>query len=239
MSRILLFAAFSGSIWSIGCQAPKSYYQSNASDPWIALESSPCVTDCPVYALTIYHNGYTTLTSERFMPFLGQYERQLNTRQIKHLQQVLETIDFENLQEDYPDGRLDQPIISLQILEGEWEKRISGRENRPESILLLEQVLFEICTSKGWSPKDGHLAKLPHKAIPAEIIVEFKPGTRVEHWKRQLTSAHVQLVKSLSPDDTHWLVAYDPEQVLPNSMLQWILETPQVKHAEFNRVVFQ
>lgn len=206
-------------------------------DKVVEMSMGPCYGNCPVYTLTVYHNGIVAYHGERFTDRRGVYIRDIGRTQLRELQAELVKANLWQFPSAFKSQIPDLPAVTIEYFENGDSKRIRGKDGRPPQVLRIQELLEQIANGSGWklkTPADGAGAE---DFIPDELIVQLDQEVQSEQWARQYAKQELKIIKRLAPNNTYWLIRYNTDIMPPQEMLRWIRQDPDVIKAEFNRTV--
>ncbi len=84
----------------------------------IFLQKTACHGACPIYKATLYSNGKIIYRGEKFTPYIGEIETQLSQKDLMHLINEFEKIQFGQYSSHYVNDKIsDVPSIIIQYKE--------------------------------------------------------------------------------------------------------------------------
>lgn len=205
----------------------------------ISMHTGPCFGTCPVYTITVYHNGLVEYQGDRFTDKAGLWSRQLDNPGMEKLKQLVKEADLMAMQDEYKSNIPDLAMVTIKYFEGEKTKQIKGREDRPKTLMSIEKMLKAIATSEGYqlikSPDYG----LEENEIPNEIIVQLKDDITVEEFieSQQTRFSKLTVKERVAPNLNYWVITYDPTVNGPKNMLTQFKSSDMVVEASFNKIV--
>lgn len=210
-----------------------------ADEKIIEISKGACFGRCPVYTMTVYGQGLVSYEGKRFTDKVGIYTKQLLEVEYTQLFKAFKDANLWQYQDEYNSRIPDLPMITIHYFNKGSQKKIMGKEGRPETVMGLEKQLDAIVDSKGWILKEAPDYGLPDNYIPNEIIVQLKDEVDVEKWKNKFMRGMMktEVVKRITPDMNYWLVRYDVSAMPPKDFLDMVKRDSDVVTAEFNKKV--
>ncbi len=200
----------------------------------ITLQTFPCRGYCPVYTLTVRHNGLLEYNGERFVQKTGPATAQLTPTELARLRiEVTKT----NLWE-YPDHVksqiMDAPYATLTVWNGDKTKSVNGSMDRPKPLLELEKMLKNIAEAHGLKVLEG-VHPNTSAAPKSEVIVKLRPEENAGNWIARFGELKLRLVRRLY--DNTWLVDYDPAQIGEKQVIELLKSTAGALDVQANHPV--
>lgn len=219
------------------CKTSKNGMNYKADEKIIEISKSGCFGRCPVYTMTVYGKGLVEYKGERFTDKMGVYTKQLSEADYTTLFADFKNANLWQYQDEYNSLIPDLPMISIHYYNKGSQKKIMGKEGRPEVLMTLEKQLDAIASEAGWTLKEAPDYGLPENYIPNELVVELKEDVDVEKWKNKFMRGMMktEIIKRISPDSNHWLVRYDVSAMPPKDFLAMVKRDDDVVNVEFNQ----
>lgn len=222
------------------CKSKTAITKIDGDEVRFSLFKGACFGQCPSYEMVITQNGKATFEGRSFTDKLGTYEKQLTKDELKTLENSFADSDFSQLQDDYPSQLVDLPMVKIGYNAGAGMKTISGKEDRPESLMQLQFALERIADSGGWilikaQSAAGSTKKPEVTMIYDEVIIEPVPGTQIAKWLDSMSEQKVRLIKKIAPTLNYYLITYDQSIIAPQQFLKLLQSDKQIKTAEFNK----
>lgn len=205
----------------------------------IEISKSGCFGRCPVYTMTVYGKGLVEYEGQRFTDKMGIYTKQLPEAEYTTLFKAFKDANLWELQDEYNSLIPDLPMISISYFNKGSQKKIMGKEGRPEVLMNLEKQLDAIVAAEGWNLKQAPDYGLEDNVIPNEIIVQLKDKVDIEVWKGKFVRGMMQteVVKRITPNMNYWLIRYDVSAMPPKDFLAMVKRDDDVVDAEFNKKI--
>lgn len=209
----------------------------------ISMDKGSCFGSCPVYTLSIDNKGYATFEGERFTDKVGKHGLQLQSQKLDEIATAFSSADLASYDDNYPSDISDLPITTIAYINNTFQKRISGKVERPEKIKELQSMLEDIAQMDGWMSLDTAAVEMvkptpkEEAIIKNEIIIKFKSGTFISKWLKQYKEYSLYVKKPLDDTRTTWVTQFNDRSIDPYELLQLLKEQPEVESAEFNKKV--
>lgn len=205
----------------------------------IEMYKGACFGKCPVFTLTVYRNGVVDYEGKRFTDKMGVYSKKLDATQLAELKKAIADAQMMTLKDEYESRIPDLPMTKITYFEGEKNKTVAGKEDRPEKLMAAEKILVTISKSEGWTLQKAPDYGLKENEIPNEIIVQLKEGIDATKWVEENSTRFSNLVikEQITPNMNYWLLTFDPSATPPTQMLNMIKEKEGVVNAEFNKML--
>lgn len=196
----------------------------NELTPLVSLKKGACFGRCPVYELQVYTNGIATFRGERFTDKMGLWIRQLNDGEFRSLKDQLDKTNLWQYAPSYPSRIPDAPMITITQYEDDAQKTVSGKMNRPDPVLNLQDMLEKIAESKPeeWSVREAYDYGLPREAVLGDIYVQLRPNVYARNWIQQYARQDLRIVESLNSRSNYFLMHYNPQVVFPRELERFL-----------------
>ncbi len=204
-------------------------------DKLVEISKGACFGRCPVYTMIVYTNGTVSYNGKDNTEKKGLYTKQLTDSQLKELKKFLETAKLEQFQDGYKSLIPDLPTITIAYYGGEYEKRIVGKDGRPEVIMALEERLDEIASSGGWTLVPKENANETSYIVENQIRLQLQPNVDINAWIQKYQRQQMRVIQNISATNSYWLLEFNAERNNPREVLGTIQADPQIVSAEFNR----
>ena len=223
---------------SMACKSRKEgsepLVQPAISSELITLQTFPCRGYCPVFTITVRHNGLLEYNGERFVQKTGPATAQLTPTELARLRiEVTKT----NLWE-YPDQIksqiMDAPYATLTVSREGKTKSVNGSMDRPKPLLELEKLIRNIAEAHGLKVLEG---VNPNTSAPpkGEVILKLRPEENAGNWIARFGEVKLRLVRRLH--DNTWLVDYDPAQIGEKQVIELLKSTAGALEVQANHPV--
>ncbi len=216
------------------CKTLPSEAQIENLEKVVEMEKGPCFGDCPMFTLTVYANGLVQYRGEEYTDKEGTHLKTISQNDLRKLIKAFRDTNFFGFENAYPSNIPDRQTVTITFYDDNQVKTVAGKDNRPEQLLALQQLLDEIAESEDWTAKasdDGE------QAVNNEIIVRLRDGVNTEDWLDKYQAQKVQVKEVLSPSGSYLLITFDAEIIVPDEMLDLVRQDGEVIGAEFNREV--
>lgn len=246
--RILIFLSLI--LFAFSCKSTKD--AANADDPnkeenkeigpediVFMMKKGACFGTCPVYTLRIYNNRYTEFVGKKHTNLIGTHSKEISKEQYESLVTGFDEADFLNLEDAYQSNIPDLPAIKLSYHKDGTKKTIVGKRERPEVLHKLQFQLEKIVQEEGWTKVSDNQEpeKKESKLDKSKVVVEIAKGNELARWFTEMRQQYsVQIIKSLSPTNDKWLIAFNPKEHNPETFLKLLNEDPVIKSAAFQVV---
>jgi len=227
--------------WVISsCSTKKKVVKLDSTTVKYGLSKGACFGTCPVYELSIYEGGKAVLKAKRFMDNLGTQEKMLAPEVYAAIEKAFAKSDFYTHPDEYKSNIQDLPSTTLLYNNGTAEKSIRCKEQMPETLRKLEDLLVAVVKSDGWimtEPQNESTkpVKPGSNLIKNQLIVQPVSNEITEAWLGKYKANGLKLVKRLSPDLAYFLLEFNTNSITPDDMLAKIKADPNVRLAEFNK----
>lgn len=214
----------------------KTGQPARGSAPLVELRTGGCFGYCPVIRLTVHRNGFTEYEGGHFAEKQGLDSFQLTKPEVAALRKQLEAANLWQYPDRIESQVVDAPFVTLTAFRDGASKSVVGSVDRPEPLLQLENRIKDLAGAHGFETRRGVNPKEPPLNRRREVLVQLKPEINAGNWIRQFTEFKLLLIRRL-PEGNIWVVAYDPEQITENAVLQLFKNTAEVLEAQPNRAV--
>lgn len=205
-----------------------------------SLRTGSCFGTCPIYTLSIYEGGKAVLKAGKFIKPEGTSEKMLDASTYGEIEQAFAKSAFFSYPDTFPSMIPDLPSIWISYNDGTQEKTIYGKEDRPDDIIALQEMLHAVAKGPGWiSTKPAKKAeKKPEGSmIYDQLIVQPHEGKLTEDWISRYKEYGLKLERKISPDLEYYLLSYDDTSIDPKEMLEKIKSDPAIRLAEFDKKI--
>ena len=129
----------------------------------ISLERTACHGTCPVYTVTVRHDGTVTYDGKEFVKVAGRRTRKIPVEQFQKLAREVERIGFYAFKTEYSykenaDGSAefitDMPTTFTTVQAGKLQKRVKNYYGGPDSLARLEKLIDKVTGSSAWTGVD-------------------------------------------------------------------------------------
>ena len=226
-------------VLALGCYACKTIPTTSELESLskvLEIEKGPCYQECPVSTLTIYENGTMKFVGEEYSDKEGTFIKSIGQTELRKLVKAFRDANFFSFQSAYRSNIPDLQTVSITFNDGGNSKTVTGKENRPEELMALQNLLDQIADSDGWMFQGGNDEF--EGGGGDEIIVSLVRGVNTDEWLGKYKAQNVQLKDALSPTGNYILITFDLEVITPDDMLELIRNDADVIGAEFNQEVF-
>jgi hypothetical protein len=204
-------------------------------------EVGPCFGQCPVFSMEIDEKGFVYLDAKKYNRVNGLLERQLTKEEFSKVQKAFDKANLFKLQDSYPTDVADLPSIKVTHIKNNKSKTVKANEKMPQSYEDLLKVLNEMVSKEDWTIiskyEDEREEKKDDANIYGEIIVSFRPNTRLPHWFKENEVNTIRLLKAVNAETNTWLITYDITKFEPFAMLDKLKKDAAVVNAEFNKKI--
>ncbi|MFK7932065.1 MAG: DUF6438 domain-containing protein [Saprospiraceae bacterium] len=203
----------------------------------IALSSGACFGTCPVFTMTTKQNGAVEYAGDRFTDKLGIWSMQLNDTQLKELKTLIGNANLLEMQDEYKSTIADMPYVKVTYFEGDKEKGIGGKENRPQALRAIEKQMRSYVEMEGWKLEKAPDFGLAAGEIANEIIVQLKDGVSIDQFMEENNTRFLQLKmkERVTPNMNYYVVTYAPSVYGPKATLQQFKDSELTVDASFNK----
>jgi len=201
----------------------------------VEISKGPCFGNCPVYTLSIYETGIAVFSGEQNTDRRGVYMKKIGKERARQITNKCVAANLWQFRDVYKSNFPDLPTVTLTYYEGKESKTISGKRERPDEVISIEQMLDEIAFSDGWEQVEAPPSNYPPGAITNELIVKLNRGIEALAWSKRYTEQEVSLKKALSNDKTYWLITFNDKLIDPNEMIETLRRDKDVFSVQFNQ----
>ncbi len=239
--KLLALALVIGSL-TAGCQALTSAGQFQESVPRIIINKGPCFGRCPVFTMTVYDNRWVKYEGERFTQKEGIHYKRLDQLRYEQLIQAFENAKLSQFKRVYPATVQDLPTVRIIYYDAANNiQEVMGKDNRPEKVVELEELLDAVATAGGWTSASGEAS--PEGTAPDaaprsgenEVIVQLNPNTDPRVWVIPYDRQGMRFIERIAPNRDYYLFSFDPNRVAPQQLLDMLRRSRDVLSAELNR----
>lgn len=206
----------------------------------ISIEKTACFGKCPVFKMVVYKDGYVVYEGIRFSDKMGKWAKKIKSKDRKALCKAFRDANLDQYQDNYPSELVDLATTRLSFTYKENIKKISGKNNLPEAVNKLSQMLMDLANTPGWDQIEKSKFKSPHPPmdlVKNELLVHFEKEVNVAKWIQQYADQELSTVKKLSANAPYWLLKFNDSNIGPDAMIQLLLADEQIINVEFNRKV--
>ncbi len=204
-------------------------------DKLVEISKSACFGRCPVYTMVVYSNGTISYDGKDNTEKRGLYSKQISDNQLKELKKFLETAKLEQFQDGYKSLVPDLPTVTITYYGGEYEKRIVGKDGRPEIVIELEERLDAIANAGGWTAVPKEKANTSSYIVENQIRLQLQPNVDINAWIQKYQRQQMRVIQNINANNSYWLLEFNAERNNPREVLGLIQADSQVVSAEFNR----
>lgn len=223
---MLLAAAF-------GCKTGR---YAASSKPMVELKTGGCFGFCPVFRLTVRHNGWVEYEGYRYVERLGIDSFRLTVEETSRLKEKVRQTDLWQYPDRIETNIADAPFATLTVFKDGQSKSVLGSIDRPEPLLELENELKNLAEDHDFMVKQGVNPNEPPMPTRRELIVKLQPELNAGNWIQQFTDLRLLLVRRVPPDNM-WVVAYDYKEISERDIILLFKKTEGVLEAQPNRRV--
>lgn len=112
------------------------------------MQKTTCRGFCPVYTISIFHNGKVTYHGERNVDKTGDYKKKISKKKVKKLIAQFEKYNFWNFQDQYVSRATDLPTTFISFTHKGKSKKIEDYWDAPKELKELEKMVEEVANSK-------------------------------------------------------------------------------------------
>jgi hypothetical protein len=212
-----------------------SNYAQEIDLPEFSMSKGMCYGSCPEYTLEIYKSKYMLFKGLKNTNRLGTYKKELTISEYKTICKAFKKSKFSSYLDFYESRVPDLPSVSITY--HKKNKTITGKLERPQTILELEDLLSQYAENKdSWvlfeKPKGS--AEELQKEGSMEIIIHVSNELDVASWIKRYHQYKMQLVKKIAPNLSYYLINFDVSKISADQMLLTLKKDPEVKGAQFN-----
>lgn len=212
----------------------------NLDNAWIKLKKGGCYGRCPSYDFSISGAGLMTFTSIRFCSKEGTFEKQLDANSTALLFKDFAESDFFSMQDEYESMIPDLPLATISFHNGNQEKTIKGKMERPDILKKLQADLESLAeTDEGWTLIEESQTVEPAQYNFNELVIELNQGILAPKWVKDYAEYRLTMLKQLAPNTNIYLFNYDQKTANPQVIKALISKDTNVKSVSFNEIVRQ
>ncbi len=203
--------------------------------PLVRLTKGACFGQCPIYECTVYQSGIATFEGQRNTPKLGLWIKRLPEAQMTKLKEQLAETNLWQYESFFPSRIADAPLVKIEQFEDGATKLVAGKENRPEPVLQLQDMLEQIAGSNPdtWTVRQPFDYNLPKGAKPGEIYVQLAPNVYVRNWIQGYARQGLRVAESLEDRSNYFLMQFDPTIAFPSEMERFFAYDDAVIYSSF------
>ena len=233
-SILILIPLLAISVYS--CKPPIDKMDLASTPVLVKMDKGPAMGRYPIFNVKVYQNKVAVYEGKRYTPKLGTWVRKLDESEWKRLQDQLKTTDLWQ-QAPFSTSRVpDLPMVTITQYDGDAQKSVAGKENRPPEVKDLELVLENIANKEGWTLRKALDFGLPKDVVPNQLKVQLRPGVYAGNWVYKYGKQNMKILAELADKSNYWLVAYNPTITFPKEMEKLLHFDDQVQEFSFNRV---
>ena len=201
----------------------------------VRLTKGACFGRCPIYECTVYTSGIATFEGQRNTPKLGLWIKRLPDAQMAELKNQLTETNLWQYESFFRSRIADAPLIKIEQFEDGASKMVAGKENRPEPVLQLQDMLEQIAESNTntWTVRKPFDYNLPKGAKPGEIYVQLAPNIYVRNWIQGYARQGLRVAESLEDRSNYFLLQFDPTIAFPSEMERFFAYDDAVIYSSF------
>jgi len=203
----------------------------------MSLKKGGCFGKCPVFHLNIYNNRYVEFLGKKHTDKQGTHVRNLDKETYKELVAAFEDAKFVTMEDHYDSNIPDLPLITISYNNGNQQKTVTGKRERPETVHKLQFLLEQIVELKsGWTYVSDETGDKKEQVIDkSKIVVNIASGSQLSRWFGQMKDKYgMQILQKLSDNSDTWLVGINPTLYNPDAVLEYLNSDPVVKSATFH-----
>lgn len=203
--------------------------------PLVRLTKGACFGRCPIYECTVYQSGVATFEGQRNTPLLGLWIKRLSVAQMTKLKEQLAETNLWQYESFFPSRIADAPLVKIEQFEDGATKLVAGKENRPEPVMQLQDILEQIAEGnpESWTVRRPFDYNLPKGAKPGEIYVQLAPNIYVRNWIQGYARQGLRVVESLEDRSNYFLMQFDPTIAFPSEMERFFAYDDAVIYSSF------
>jgi len=203
--------------------------------PLVRLTKGACFGRCPTYEFTVYRSGIATFEGQRNTPNLGLWIKRLPESQMTKLRDQLNKTNLWQYESFFSSRIADAPLIKIEQFEDGATKLVAGKENRPEPVLQLQDVLELLAerSPENWSIRRAFDYNIPKGAKPGEIYVQLAPNIYVRNWVQGYARQGLRVAESLEDRSNYFLMQFDPTIAFPSEMERFFAYDDAVIYSSF------
>ncbi|GLR18376.1 DUF6438 domain-containing protein [Portibacter lacus] len=213
--------------------------------PYIQFKKGACMGECPVYQITVDHDGKLTFKGVRFTNKDGIYERMLTKKEFRKLKCTFKKSKLKKFEDGYGLDVMDASASTLTVNKKNFTKTIVSKIGMPEKLEKAEAYLVSLSPQSAnaayeWTTiKESNSPVISgRKEIAAkEIILQLKPNVTIESWVTKYKKYGVQVNRQIVPNRPLYLLRYDPKTVQFTQLLKKMNTDIDVDSAEENKKV--
>jgi len=137
------------------------------------------------------------------------------------------------------------PLITIKYKNGDEEKTITGKQERPDAIKELQRMLEDISKMEGYislEPKEEEVVEeeteeeeKDDSLIENEFIVKFNKGTFISKWIKGYKEYKLSVKRPLTDDRLTWLLQYNKATMDPQEFLAKLQADSALESVEVNK----
>ncbi len=113
-----------------------------------SIQRTACFGQCPMYKISYMDNGQVTYVGKRFVEKIGTYSTLLNEDEILSITDMVEDLNYFELDSLYPTPVSDFPSCITEVQINGKHKRVINRRNPPENLRSFEKFLDSLIEGK-------------------------------------------------------------------------------------------
>lgn len=204
--------------------------------PVIKMSKGASNSRYPVYDICIYENRIAEYEGQRYTPKMGTWVRKLDDAEWTRLQQKMKITNIWSYPSFTRSQAPDLPMVTITEYDGDANKSVAGKENRPPAIMDLELTLDNLASKDGWVLKKSIDFGLPADRVPNQLLIQLKPGVYASNWIYKYAKQQMQILAELPQKSNYYLVGFDPTVTRPKEMENLLSYDRQILDFEFNKV---
>ncbi len=113
-----------------------------------SIQRTACFGQCPMYKISYMDNGQVTYVGKRFVEKIGTYSTLLNEDEILSIKDMVEDLNYFELDSLYPTPVSDFPSCITEVQINGKHKRVINRRSPPENLRSFEKFLDSLIEGK-------------------------------------------------------------------------------------------
>ncbi len=196
---------------SISCGGSRKALSTKDAKKLVELSKAACLRDCMVFDFTVYDNGVMTFEGISNTRREGLYYKKLTQEQLSDLKLFCQNTNLRRFNEIYRSRFPDAQTVTITYYDGRGRKRVTGKDERPEPVLALDDYLNNLAFSPEWT--QAKVSEEKESKINNELIVKLSAGVDALAWSKKYTNLDLILKEALSEDKTFWKITFNPQKV--------------------------
>lgn len=192
--------------------------------PLVIMSKGACFGRCPIYEITVYKSGIATFKGERFTEKLGLWIRQLSDTEMRNLNEQLQETNLWQYPSFYSSRLSDAPQITITQFEEDASKSVTGKENRPPSVMELQEFLERMAESSDdkWVVRESFDYGLPAGAVPGEVYVQLAPTVYARNWILRYARQDLRIAEVLPERSNFYRMTFNPQVAFPREIERYL-----------------